>query len=98
VSWGTLIEQARTSLADPDFDQRERAYKLEIADSLRHVLELARAGGDWQSELRKAFGRSYDGAQYNLTHFMQHQWILGADGDARSEVGKVLGECLDWRP
>jgi hypothetical protein len=37
MAWETLIEQGRKSLGDPDFDHRERDYKLEIAEAVRRA-------------------------------------------------------------
>ena len=75
MSWEGFIEQARRSLSDPDFGKRERAYKLEIAESLRGVLEAAERDEDWRTELRRALGRTYGiqpfRSQYSLSRFSQ---------------------------
>ena len=81
MAWEQLIEQGQKSFNDPDFDQRERSFKLAVATSLRHVLELARDGGEWRAELKKTFGRSYSGEHYNLSNWRQHDWLLKVEGD-----------------
>lgn len=95
MAWGPLIEQGQVSFNDPDFDQRERSYKLAVAASLRHVLELARDGGEWRAELNKTFGRSYNGDRYNLSNWRQHDWLLNVGGDAEPMVRQALEGFLD---
>ena len=94
MAWADLIEQARRSLSDPDFENRERLYKLEIAAAIRHVFELAESGGDWATALRQAFGRTYGPpgfrAQYNLSRFSQHQWLGKLEGEPAEEARALL--------
>ena len=84
-----LITQGRESIADPEFDARERNYKVEIAKRLQSVIGLAASGGDWVAAWRSAIGGAYDGIGYNLTNWRQHQWFdqwVKADPDARAAV------------
>ncbi len=91
MPWEALIAQARTSFADPEFDRRERTYKLEIAEALRGVLELARDGGDWTEAMKSAF----HGQQYNLSDWRQHDWLFRVEDAAEPAVRSVLAGFLD---
>ena len=95
MAWEPLIEQGQKSFNDPAFDHRERSFKLAVADSLRHVLELARDGGEWRAELKKTFGRSYSGERYNLSNWRQHDWLLNVGGDAEPFIRQALAGFLD---
>ena len=89
TDWTPLIAQGRKSLADPEFDERERNYKLEIAERLQDVVERAASGDDWVAAWRSAIGSAYDGTAYNLTNWRQHQWFdqwVQADQGARAAV------------
>jgi hypothetical protein len=94
MAWADLIERARRSLSDPDFDNRERIYKLEIAAAIREVMELAESGDEWATALRKAFGRTYGPpgfrAQYNLSYFGVHQWLGKLEGEPAEEARALL--------
>ena len=89
TDWTPLIAQGRKSIADPEFDARERNYKLEIAERLQDVVERAASGDDWVAAWRSAIGSAYDGTAYNLTNWRQHQWFdqwVQADQGARAAV------------
>ena len=88
------MDQGRRSFADPNFDQREREYKLQISTALRKVFELARDGGDWVAELRSTFLHKHDGHQYNLSNWRQHQWLLDATGETEAALRPVLAGFL----
>lgn len=94
MAWADLIERARRSLSDPDFENRERIYKLEIAEAIRRVLELAERGEDWTTALRRTFGHTYGApgfrSQYNLSRFSQHQWLYKLEGEPADEARAVL--------
>ena len=94
MSWEGFIEQARRSLSDPDFANRERVYKLQIAESLRGFLEAAERDEDWRTELRQALGRTYGvppfRGQYNLSRFSQHQWLHKLPDEYAEEARAVL--------
>jgi hypothetical protein len=94
MPWDDLIEQAQHSLNDPNFENRERVYKLQIAEAFRDVFELAEKGGDWPKALRRAFGRTYGPpgfrAQYNLSRFSQHQWLVRLEGEPAEELRALL--------
>ena len=98
MSWAGFIEQARRSLSDPDFENRERVYKLQIAESLRGVLAAAARDEDWRTELRRALGRTYGippfRAQYNLSRFSQHQWLHKLPDEYAEEARAVLAGML----
>ena len=98
MSWEGFIEQARRSLSDPDFENRERVYKLQIAESLRGVLEAAERNEDWRTELRRALGRTYGvppfRGQYNLSRFSQHQWLHKLPDEYAEEARAVLAGML----
>lgn len=92
--WSRFFEQARRDLSDPDFDNKERLYKLEIAEAMNEVLDLAESGGDWPTALRRAFQRKYgpDGfrSQYNLSRFNQHLWLYSLEGEAAEELRQLF--------
>ena len=89
--WQWLIDHARRSFSDiAAFDSRERDYKLLVAAGIREALEAARDGMDWKARLKSALGRSYDGAHYNFSHYMQHQWVYADHPDADEEIRAVL--------
>jgi hypothetical protein len=95
MPWGDLIAQARRSLSDPNFGNRERVYKLQIAEAIGHVLEMAERGEDWTTGLRRALGRTYGPfppfrGPYNLTRFSQHQWLHKLTGEPAEEARVVL--------
>lgn len=92
MPWEDLIAQARKSLSDPNFDNHERIYKLQIAEAFRDVFELAESGGDWPKALRRAFGRTYGPSkgQYNLSRFSQHQWLVKLEGEPAEELRSLF--------
>lgn len=98
MSWARFIEQARRSLGDPDFENRERVYKLEIAESLRRVLEAAAREEDWRTELRRVLGRTYGippfRGRYNLSRFSEHQWLYKLPDEYAEEARTVLAGML----
>jgi hypothetical protein len=95
MSWEPLIEEGRASFADPEFDQRERSYKLAIADPLRNALEVAREDGDWSEALKGVFRRSHAGAHYNLSDWCQHDWLFNLEGGAREAARAALAGFLE---
>lgn len=92
MAWGDLIEQARRSLSDPNFENRERIYKLQIAEAIGHVLEMAERGEDWTRELRRTLGRTYGPSPPFTAHtrFSQHQWLHKLTGEPAEEARGVL--------
>jgi hypothetical protein len=94
LPWNDLIEQARRSLGEPNFENRERLYKQEIGAELRQVFELAESGGDWATALRRAFAKTYGPPgfrdQYNLSRFNQHQWLYKLEGEPAEEARALL--------
>ncbi len=94
MAWGDLIEQARRSLSDPNFENRERVYKQQIAQAIREVFDLAESGGDCVRALRQAFGRTYGPpgfrGQYNLSYFGQHQWLGKLEGEPAEDARELL--------
>jgi AAA domain (dynein-related subfamily)/Mrr N-terminal domain len=87
--WDILVEIAARARREPDFDKRERDYKLEIAEAIQEVIRQARGrdGGDWLEELQMAWQRQYPSGPYNLTNWRQHAWFTGTvAGDERVRV------------
>lgn len=91
MPWDDLIAQAKTSLVDRDaFDARERNYKIAIAAALRNAMEAARDGSDWQSLLKKALTLKTGAQPYNLSHYLQHDWLKKLTPGSAEPVRTVL--------
>jgi hypothetical protein len=96
MPWDDLIAQAKISLADRDaFDARERNYKIAIAAALRNAMEAARDGSDWQSLLKKALTLKTGAQPYNLSHYLQHDWLKKLTPEAAEPVRTVLTLFLE---
>ena len=68
TQWGQFIYWAKLFYDRADFDEEERDYKLEVAESLRLTKDHLFSGdGGWPTELRKAFG-----PPNNLTDWRNH--------------------------
>jgi MoxR-like ATPase len=96
--WDHFLEAAARARSLPDFDERERTYKLEIADDVADALRLARSEGPWLEELQSIWQRKYSGQQYNLTNWRQHEWFVrwaAADGGVRAVVAGFLSTDRD---
>jgi hypothetical protein len=91
--WERLIEQGLRSFSDPEFDEREREYKLGIAAAVREA--LTSEDDEMLTRLRRALGSSYSGTRYNLSNFRQHAWVLKAEGQARVELIGALRAFTD---
>lgn len=99
--WRHFFRQARRDLSNPDFDNMERLYKLEIAEALNEVLDLAESGGDWSTALRRAFQRKYGPvgfrSQYNLSRFNQHLWLYSLEGESAEELRQLFARFRESR-
>jgi hypothetical protein len=69
--WDEFIGWARRFYELGDFDEQERNYKLEVAETLREVRDTLLRGGPWQPLLRKAFG-----PPNNITSWRTHGAFL----------------------
>jgi hypothetical protein len=96
MSWDDLIAQGQASLSDREsFDARERDYKLAISAALHTTMEAARDGGDWQSLLKKAFTLKTGDQPYNLSYYLQHDWLKRLTPESEEPARRVLASFLD---
>jgi hypothetical protein len=75
--WERLVEYCRRARSMPAFDAEERDYRLEIAQELRRMMELAVQGGPWRERFEtmhrsSLFGRS---RKYDLTERRHRSWV-----------------------
>ena len=86
--WDQLIAWARHFVKRPDFDQRERDFKLKVADKLRQARSaVENDADDWYALLKRAFGRPN-----NLTNWRMHDLFLKWCDRDRQEARSALLE------
>ena len=95
MSWDEFATRLAELLKEPDFDEQERVYKVEIAEALRAVLTAARDGDDYISPLEAAFRLHADGWRYNLTNWRQNGWLLDWIRKDETQLRGVLAGYLD---
>lgn len=84
--WDAFIEWALAFFDRPDFDDRERDYKLQIAARMSATREsLGRQSPDWPSQLRRAFG-----PPNNLTPWQAHSGLVAWAKSHPDEAGAAL--------
>ncbi len=91
--WERLRDYVRRARSNPTFDSEQRAYRIEIAQELRRIVERAHAGGDWTEPLDQVLSGVWGGRRYDLTEWRHRRWIRNIpDADA---LGRALGCFLD---
>lgn len=91
--WDAFIEWARAFFERPDFDDRERTYKLQIASHMAAAREsLRQSSPDWPSELGRAFG-----PPNNLTPWQAHSglvtWAKGQPDEAEAALAGLWDQA-----
>ena len=88
--WGRVVRGMLNTLSDPEFDERERDYKLVVAERLRDAINAALRGHPtWGETLREALG-----PPNNLTNWRVNdrllRWIADPDSteSARGAVAQ----------
>lgn len=95
LDWTKLIQAAVRSFADPEFDERERKYKIAIATRIREIMLDSQRATTWIDDLRRALSseRFYN-HRYNLTTHWDHTWLLKLDGDQANAVAGAFDAYL----
>lgn len=95
LDWTKLIQAAVRSFADPEFDERERKYKMAIATRIREIMVDSQDGTGWIDDLRRALSseRFYN-HRYNLTTHWDHTWLLKLSGDQARAVAEAFDAYL----
>lgn len=83
--WGEFISWARRFYDLESFDEDERNYKLEIAETLQEVREVLLGGGPWLPVLRRAFG-----PPNNITSWRTHNAFLKWAGTRPEDAAAAL--------
>jgi 5-methylcytosine-specific restriction enzyme B len=106
--WGRFVTWAARLYHEPDFDDRERTYKLEVATRVRLAIEGANARGDGLDELRKAIRWSKNNLIIPIAKARLKDWIdtdpaaaieaLRAAADVKSPVGERVRSFLARLP
>ncbi len=85
-AWDQFVWWCRRFAEDPEFDNYERDFKLEVAKKLQQARAALESGSDdWPAALRRAFG-----PPNNLTAWQMHdtflKWCEGHQSDAESAL------------
>lgn len=88
--WAAFLYWARRFREQPDFDERERTYKVTIAEAIGQAKEaLTKGDGAWYELLEKAFKSRHN----NLTVWRQHDTFLkwaGAEFEAAADAMSAI--------
>jgi len=71
-AWSQFVEWAGRFYADPSFDEKERAYKLEVAAAVAEARNALLNAGDWRAALSKALKHPRN----NLTDWRMRDRVL----------------------
>lgn len=86
--WKPFLYWSRRLFGHESFDERERTYKLELAQRLAEARKALDGGDDgWQELLRKAFA-----SPNNLTDWRAHEEFLGWCDRHPADAGRLLRE------
>ena len=91
--WGGVVRGMLNTLRDPEFDERERDYKLVVAERLRNAINAALRGHPtWSETLREALG-----PPNNLTNWRVNDRLLGwiADTDSTESARAAVAQFAD---
>ena len=91
--WERLRDYLRRARANPTFEAEQRAYRIEIAQELRRIVQLAHEGGPWTGPFEAVLSGVQGGRRYDLTELRHRRWVWNLpDPDA---MGRALGCFLD---
>ena len=91
--WSRVVRGMLGTLRDPEFDERERDYKLVVAERLRNAIEAALRGHPtWSETLREALG-----PPNNLTNWRVDDRLLRwvADPDSTESARGAVAQFAD---
>lgn len=87
--WDEFFEWVGRFFREPDFDARERDYKLVVADNVRAVRSARKGGGAlWPTLLKKAFGPPNNLTTWRQTEPFRRLCERDADTGARAFPGE----------
>ena len=91
--WSLVVRGMLDTLRDPEFDERERDYKLVVAERLRNAINAALSGHPtWRETLREALG-----PPNNLTNWRVNDRLLRwvADSDSAENARGAVAQFAD---
>ena len=91
--WNRLQEHVRRARSSPTFDAEERAFRLDIAQRVRSVVELASEEQPWTQRLDAILSGVFGGRVYDLTEPLHRRWVR--NHPAPQAFGPALGVFLD---
>jgi Glycosyltransferase family 92 len=91
--WARLLEHLGRIWSSPTFEAEERTYRLEIAEELRRIVELASAGSPWTERIDAVLSGVSGGRRYNLTEWLHRRWIRQLPSP--EALGLAIGGFLD---
>jgi hypothetical protein len=93
AGWQTFLKNARYVRNDPRFTIEERYWKLEVARSVRLVLEKAEAGEEWVAFLDAVLLRH--GYRYYFPFDYQCEWLKAWALADRESLRQALARFVD---
>jgi hypothetical protein len=93
--WERFLAYAARARAKPTFELEERDFKLQVAEGLRKVLELAREGAGWLEAVEQVFCSRFADRWYDLTAPNENEWLRGWASSDEESSSKALAQFLD---
>jgi 5-methylcytosine-specific restriction enzyme B len=99
-AWDAFVRWAKRLYAEPQFVERERTYKLDLAGRLKAVREALLRGDEWRSALTKVFKDKRN----NLTDWRLHdrylEWMAAQESSGAGDGGDAGDAALRalWKP
>lgn len=91
-AWSEFIRWAKRVYEEPDFETRERIYKLEVAAVVAEARTALLTGGDWRPALQRAFRHTANKLTNWRTHDTFLKWLAAEsrqdDSDDRAEAAR----------